>query len=322
MKLRLWSKLAFCALTAGLSAAHAADYPTRMVRMVVPSTPGTAPDIIARLVGERLSASLGQQVMIENKPGGNGILAMNALKQTKPDGYTIMLFHAAAAITTPIMYKEAKFDIERDTDMVGTIAYTPMMFVANKESPYKTLADVVAAGKAKPDDLAFGNPNYGSIPHLTAELMAQITGAQFRQINFAGTTQAIQSVVGGDVPVYVDGVAPLVPLVDSGRLRALAVAADTQLPGLEEIPLAKDTVPGLVATGWFVLLAPKDTPSAMLDRLHADLGNILAQPDFAARIRELGTYPMPKSRADAEQFVRDEKALWHGVIDKAGVKPQ
>nr|MBF0685597.1 tripartite tricarboxylate transporter substrate binding protein [Pseudomonas sp.] len=147
------------------------------------------------------------------------------------------------------------------------------------------------------------------------------SGGTWRQINFAGTTQAIQSVVGGDVPVYVDGVAPLVPLVESGRLRALAVASDTKLPGLEDIPLAKDTVPGLVATGWFVLLAPKGTPEPILDRLHADLSRILDEPEFAARIKELGTYPMPKSRADALQFINDEKALWHGVIKKAGVKP-
>lgn len=322
MKSRLKFQLALCAFAASLSAAQAADYPDRMLRMVVPSTPGTAPDIISRLVGERLTAGLGQQVMIENKPGGNGILAMNALKKTPADGYTIMLFHAAAAITTPVMYKEAKFDIERDTDMVGTVAYTPMMFVANKDAPYKTLADVVEAGKRKPDDVAFGNPNYGSIPHLTAELMAQMSGAKFRQINFSGTTQAIQSVVGGDVPVYVDGVAPLVPLVESGRIRALAVASDTKLPGLEDIPLAKETLPNFVATGWFVLLAPKGTPEQALNRINAELSKILADSEFASKIRELGTYPMPQSRADSLQFIRDEKARWNGVIDKAGVKPQ
>ncbi|MBP0624845.1 Bug family tripartite tricarboxylate transporter substrate binding protein [Cupriavidus consociatus] len=310
-------------LLAGLTgAAHGASYPDRIVRIVVPSIAGSAPDIIARQVAERLTATWKQQVIVENKPGGNGIVAMSALRQSAPDGYTLGLFHAAAAVVTPMLYKEAKFDIQRDTEVAATLAYTPMMFVTDPKSGYRSLADVLKAGKAHPDDIAIGSPTRGSVPHLTAEMMGQLQKAKFRQISFSGTTQAIQAVVKGDVPIYVDGIAPLVPLVKSGRLKALAVTSDTELPGLDGIPLAKDVAPGLVAKGWFAVFAPKGTPGAVLDEVNAAVGRTLAQSVFVDRLKDLGTYPMAQSRAESARFVQAEKVRWEKVIQDAGVKAE
>ncbi|SOY61693.1 Bug family tripartite tricarboxylate transporter substrate binding protein [Cupriavidus taiwanensis] len=312
-------------LMAGLTAAasaHAAAYPEKMVRIVVPSIAGSAPDIIARQVAERLTAAWKQQVIVENKPGGNGIVAMTALRQSAPDGYTLGLFHAAAAVITPMMYKEAKFDIQRDTEVASTLAYTPMMFVADPKSGYQSLVDVLKAGKAKPDDIAIGSPTRGSVPHLTAEMLGQLQKAKFRQISFSGTTQAIQAVVKGDVPVYVDGIAPLVPLVRSGRLKALAVTSDTALPGLDGIPLARDVAPGLVVKGWFAIFAPKGTPAAVLDEVNVAISRTLAQPAFVERLKDLGTYPMALGREPSALFVQAEKVRWERVIQDAGVKPE
>ncbi|CAM3358611.1 Bug family tripartite tricarboxylate transporter substrate binding protein [Cupriavidus taiwanensis] len=312
-------------LLAGLTAtasANAAAYPEKMVRIVVPSIAGSAPDIIARQVAERLTAVWKQQVIVENKPGGNGIVAMTALRQSAPDGYTLGLFHAAAAVITPMMYKEAKFDIQRDTEVASTLAYTPMMFVADPKSGYQSLAEVLKAGKASPDDIAIGSPTRGSVPHLTAEMMGQLQKVKFRQISFSGTTQAIQAVVKGDVPVYVDGIAPLVPLVRSGRLKALAVTSDTALPGLDGIPLAKDVAPGLTVKGWFALFAPKGTPAAVLDEVNAAVSRTLAQTAFVERLKDLGTYPMALGREPSARFVQGEKVRWERVIQDAGVKPE
>ncbi|SOZ09385.1 Bug family tripartite tricarboxylate transporter substrate binding protein [Cupriavidus taiwanensis] len=312
-------------LLAGLTAtasANAAAYPEKMVRIVVPSIAGSAPDIIARQVAERLTAVWKQQVIVENKPGGNGIVAMTALRQSAPDGYTLGLFHAAAAVITPMMYKEAKFDIQRDTEVASTLAYTPMMFVADPKSGYQSLAEVLKAGKASPDDIAIGSPTRGSVPHLTAEMMGQLQKVKFRQISFSGTTQAIQAVVKGDVPVYVDGIAPLVPLVRSGRLKALAVTSDTALPGLDGIPLAKDVAPGLTVKGWFALFAPKGTPAAVLDEVNAAVSRTLAQRAFVERLKDLGTYPMALGREPSARFVQGEKVRWERVIQDAGVKPE
>ncbi|AGW92928.1 MULTISPECIES: Bug family tripartite tricarboxylate transporter substrate binding protein [Cupriavidus] len=312
-------------LLAGFSAAataNAAGYPGKMVRIVVPSIAGSAPDIIARQVAERLTATWKQQVIVENRPGGNGIVAMSALRQSAPDGYTLGLFHAAAAVITPMMYKEAKFDIQRDTEVAATLAYTPMMFVADPKAGYQSLADVLKAGKARPDDITIGSPTRGSVPHLTAEMMGQLQKTKFRQVSFSGTTQAIQAVVKGDVPVYVDGIAPLVPLVRSGRLKALAVTSDTALPGLDGIPLAKDVAPGLVAKGWFAMFAPKGTPVAVLDEINRAVSSSLAQPAFIERLKDLGTYPMAQGREQSARFVQAEKVRWEKVIQDAGVKPE
>lgn len=292
-----------------------------MVRIVVPSIAGSAPDIIARQVAERLTAAWKQQVIVENRPGGNGIVAMSALRQSAPDGYTLGLFHAAAVIT-PIMYKEAKFDIQRDTEVAATLAYTPMMFVADLKAGYQSLADVLKAGKARPDDITIGSPTRGSVPHLTAEMMGQLQKTKFRQVSFSGTTQAIQAVVKGDVPVYVDGIAPLVPLVRSGRLKALAVTSDTALPGLDGIPLAKDVAPGLIAKGWFAVFAPKGTPVAVLDEINRAVSSSLAQPAFIERLKDLGTYLMAQGREQSARFVQAEKVRWEKVIQDAGVKPE
>ncbi|MGO4329521.1 Bug family tripartite tricarboxylate transporter substrate binding protein [Cupriavidus sp. 2TAF22] len=297
-------------------------YPDKMVRILVPSIAGSAPDIIARQMAERLAASWKQQVIVENKPGGNGIVAMSALKQAPADGYTLVLFHAAAAVTTPVMYKEAKFDIRRDTEVAATLAYTPMMFVAGPGTHYKTLSDVLKEGKARPDDVVIGSPTRGSVPHLTAEMMGQLQKTKFRQVSFSGTTQAIQAVVKGDIPVYVDGIAPLVPLVRGGRLKALAVTSDASLPGLDGIPLAKDVAPGLVAKGWFTVFAPKGTPLPVLDRINAAVNQSLTQQPFIDRLKDLGTYPMPMSRADGARFIESEKLRWEKVIAEAGVKPE
>ncbi len=305
------------ALPAGASA-----YPDKMVRILVPSIAGSAPDIIARQVAERLTTGWKQQVIVENKPGGNGIVAMSALKQAAADGYTLVLFHAAAAVTTPVMYKEAKFDIQRDTEVAATLAYTPMMFVAGPATHYKSLSDVLKDGKAHPDDVVIGSPTRGSVPHLTAEMMGQLQKTKFRQVSFSGTTQAIQAVVKGDIPVYVDGIAPLVPLVRAGRLKALAVTSDATLPGLDGIALAKDVAPGLVAKGWFTIFAPKGTPMPVLDRINVAVNQSLSQQAFVDRLKELGTYPMPMSRAEGARFIESEKLRWEKVIAEAGVKPE
>lgn len=322
MMIRNGLRWAVLALALGTGAAQAADYPDRVIRVVVPSPAGSAPDIILRLLAERMSRSLGQTIITENKPGGNGIVGMSELRRAKPDGYTLGLFHAAAAVITPMMYKAADFDVEKDTRIVGSIAYTPMMFVAPADSPYKSLADALKGAQAKPDDIVLGNPVMGSVPHLTAERMGQLSKTTFRHVAFGSTAQGIQSTIGGNAALYVDGMAPLLPLVESGRLRALAVTADKTLPGLDGIPLAQDTLPGLVSTGWFVLLAPAGTPDAIVERLHEEANKALSDPAMAERLKELGTYPRIETAAQAQAFIAQEKQIWRKVIDEAGVQPQ
>jgi tripartite-type tricarboxylate transporter receptor subunit TctC len=300
----------------------AQTFPAKPMRMLLPTAPGTAPDTIARIVGDKLARSLGQPVVVENKPGAGGIIAMNQLKQAPADGYTFSLVQAAVATVTPLTYKEAKFDIERDFDTIAVLGVTPMMFVAGPGFSGKTLADAIKAAKAKPEEVALGNPSRTSIPHLAGELLASKTQAKFQQVPFATTGQGVQAVVAGDIALYVDGVGPLLQLVKSGRLRALAVASEKTLPGLEGIPLAKDTVPDFNVYGWFMIAAPKGTPAPVVERLNKALKEALQMPDVVAKFAEFGTYPTPGSVADAQHFVKSEKALFGGVVQAIGVKPE
>ena len=326
MNIHRLASLCYAALLATVAAhvapAAAQTYPQKQIKMIVPAPPGSAPDIIARMLGEKLGAALGQAVVVDSKPGAGGIVAMNLLRASPADGYTIALAQAAVVTVTPLTYKEATYDAERDFETVAMVANTPMLFVTGADSPAKTLADAIAMARAKPDEVAIGNPTRTSIPHLAAELMGQKAGVRFQQVPFSTTTQGIAAAVKGDIAFYADGVAPLIPLVRAGRLRAIAVAADRVLPGLEGIPLAKDTVPGLSVYGWFTIHAPKGTPPAVIQRLNTEVNNAVRQPDVIAKFREFGTYPMNGSIEDAQRFLKSEKALFAGVIREAGMKPE
>jgi len=304
------------------AAAQAGAWPQKPLRLLVAAPAGSAPDLIARIISDKLGKSLGQPVVVDNKPGAGGIIAMNQLKAAPADGYTLAIPQAAVLVVTPHTYKEAAYDAERDFETVAMVGKTPMMFVANMAHPVRSFADAVSMAKAKPEQVSIGNPTRTSIPHLAAELAGQKMDARFQQVSFAATPQGLQAVVNGDINMYVDGVGPLLQLVKAGKLRAIAVAADAELPGLEGIPLVNKTVPGLNVYGWFLMQAPKGTPQAVLQRLNADVNKAMAEPDVIAKFREFGTYPTPGNLADSERFLKGERALFGGVIRTLGLKPE
>lgn len=318
------SRIACMGLALGLVAAQAMAqaWPTKAIRLIVPAPAGSAPDIAARIIGDKLSKTLGQQVLIDNKPGAGGIVAMNLLKAAPNDGHTMSLAQAAVLVVTPFTYKEASYDAERDFDSVAMVGISPMVFVANPNHPAKNLTDAIAMVRAKPEAVSVGNPTRTSIPHLAAELMGLKTGTKFQQVSFANTGQGVQAVVNGDINMYVDGGGPLVALVKAGRMKMLAVASETELPGFEGIPLANKSVPGLNVSGWFMMLAPKGTPTAVLQRVNADVNKAMQEPDVQAKFREFVLYPTPGSVADTQKFLSQQKALFGGVIRDLGLKPE
>lgn len=315
---------AFTALALAFAAANvgAQTFPDKPIRVFVTAPAASAPDIAIRLIGDKLDAALGQRIIVENRAGAGGMLAVNAVRQATADGHTMGLLHAAVATITPFTFKAANFEIDRDFEVVATIAYSPMIFVANNQAPAKTLAEAVAHANSKPGTVAIGNPSIKSVPHLTAELLAQRTGAKFQQVPFSATTQAVQALLNGDIPYYVDGTTPLLPLVRAGKIRAIGLAADTVLPGLEGLALAKDSIPGMTVTGWFLAFAPKGTPPAVVQRLNAEINKAIQQPDVVARFKDLGTYPMPGSVQDARAFVKSETERFAKIIKEAGITPE
>ena len=319
-KRRFLSALALAVAAIGLPAA--AQPGKTPMRIVVSAPAGSAPDVIARLVGEQFRVKFGQTVIVENKPGAGGILAVNAARGAEPNGATLLFAQAAVVVFSPLTYKEAKFDMERDFETVGVVASTPMLFVANPEKGPKSWAEAVSQGKASPEKLSLGNPTRTSIPHLAGELVGQSVGAKFQHVPMSTTGQGIQAVVNADTAMYVDGVAPLLPLVKAGRVRALAVTADRVLPGLENIPLAKDQVPGLFVSGWFMLFAAKGTPKPVLEQLNAAMNAAIKTPEVVDKMRDLGNYPIGGSLADASAFLKREKTQWADVIRKSGLQPE
>lgn len=310
------------ALTGLALQALAQAWPVKQIRLIVPAPAGSAPDIAARIIGDKLTKSLGQSVVIDNKPGAGGIVAMNLLKAAPNDGYTMTLAQAAVLVVTPFTYKEATYDAERDFDSVAMAGISPMVFVANPNHPAKNLSDAIAMVKAKPESVSVGNPTRTSIPHLAAELMGLKTNTKFQQVSFATTAQGVQAVVNGDINMYVDGGGPLVGLVKAGRMKMLAVASETELPGFEGIPLANKSVPGLNVSGWFMMLAPKGTPAAVVQRVNVDVNKAMQEPDVQAKFREFVLYPTPGSVADTQKFLSQQKALFGGVIRDLGLKPE
>jgi tripartite-type tricarboxylate transporter receptor subunit TctC len=314
--------LALPAMSASAQATSPDNYPTRPIRVYVPAGAGSSLDIITRIVSDKLAQNLGQAFVIENKPGAGGIINMNALKRMPADGYTLTLVQGSVAAITPFIYKEANFDVERDYEVIGTIATTPMLFAANVNFPAKSLGEAIAMSKAKPGGIPIGNTATGTLTHLANEILNAKSGAQFQLITFPTSVNVVQSAIAGDISVLVDGIAPLIPLIKAGRLKALAVASDTAVPGFESIPLAKDDVPGLNIAGWFVMLAPKGTPAAVINRLNREINDILKSPDVVARLQDLGTFPKLGTPESALQFIKEEKALFGGVIKAIGLQPQ
>jgi tripartite-type tricarboxylate transporter receptor subunit TctC len=314
-------RLLGAALALLLATAPTVAQPDTTLNIIVPAAAGSAPDIIARVLGDELRTRLGQTTVIDNKAGAGGIVAVMAMK-TAPSPNTLLLAHAAVVTITPLTYRAAKYDLAQDMEPVVVVADTPMLFVANAGTGPKTLAEAIAAAKAKPGDVAITTTARGSIPNLSAEILAQSTGANFNVIPMGTSGQAMQAVINGDSLVSVDGIAPLLPMVKSGRLRALAVTSPRPLPGLEGMPLAKDTVPGLQATGWFVLFARKGTPAARIQQLNEAVNAALKAPEMQQKLAATANFPVGGSVADARAFVQREKALWASAVQRAGLKPE
>lgn len=298
-----------------------AAWPNKPVKLVLGAPAGTAPDTAARIIAEKLAVLWGQPVLIDNRPGAGGMIAMNFVKDGT-DGHTLMFAHAGAVLVTPKILKSAKYDPVADFTTLGMVADSPMMIVANNETGEKTFPDMLKAAKAKPGSLAFGSTEQATLPFLVGHSIADASGATFQHVPFNQPAQAISALVKGDLQYYVDGIAPILPLVKAGRMKAIAVTTSQRLPGLEDIPLVKDVLPNFVAVGWFALLGPKAMPADVASKINKDMNGVLGQPEVVAKMRDISLFPSPKSQADSAAFLKTEVARWGAVITKVGLVAQ
>jgi tripartite-type tricarboxylate transporter receptor subunit TctC len=317
-----FSRLLATCLTAftlvGISNAFAVDYPTRPVRWVVPYTPGGGTDITARIVAQWLSERLGQQFIIENKPGAGNNIGTEAVVNAPPDGYTLLLVNPANAINATL-YRKLSFNFLRDIVPVAGVMRVPNVMEVNPEVPAKTVAEFIAYAKANPGKINWATSGNGTSVHLSGELFKMMTGVDLTHIPYKGSAPALTDMIAGTVQVIFDNMPPSLPHIRAGKLRALAVTTNIRSDALPDVPTVAETVPGYEASAFYGMAVPKGTPPEIIDKLNKEVNAALADPKIKARLAELGGMLIPGTPAEFGKLVSDETDKWAKVIKTGGV---
>jgi tripartite-type tricarboxylate transporter receptor subunit TctC len=307
-------------LVAGLSSSAGDSYPAKPIRIIVGYTAGGAVDIVARSLGQQLSASLGQSVIVDNKPGAGTNIAVRALIESKADGYTLMLA-ANALAANMALYQPPPFDAEHDITPVGMVGRVPVVIAANASSEYSTLAKLVAAAKANPGAINFASPGNGSTPHMAMELFDRTAGISLTHVPYKGGAQAITDVLGGQLPLIAVNAVEIAPHVKDGRLRALAIMSANRSPALPDTPtVAESGYPGFEASVWYAVIAPKGTPRAIVDILNAAIGKALAAPEVKQRLASVGGDVSPATPEQTAALIHSERVRYEKLVRDANIK--
>src|SRR5262245_11480270 len=303
---------------AGIGDAAALDYPTRPVRWVVGYPAGGSTDITARIIGQWLSERLGQQFVIENKPGAGNNIGTEAMIHSPPDGYTVYLVNPANAINATL-YPKLSFDFIRDSAPIAGFIRVPNVMEVTPSLPVKTVAEFIAYAKANPGKINWATSGNGTSVHLSGELFKMMTGVDMTHIPYKGSAPALTDLIAGTVHVMFDNMPSSLPHIQAGKLRALAVTTSTRSDALPDVPTVADTVAGYEASAFFGMSAPKGTPPEIIERLNKEINAGLADPKIRAKLAELGGMIIAGSPADFGKVVADETDKWAKVIKTGGV---
>jgi tripartite-type tricarboxylate transporter receptor subunit TctC len=307
---------------AAWSQARAAGYPVRPVTIVVPFTAGQSGDVLARVLSEPLARRWGQALVVDNKGGAGGTLGSRAAAASAADGYTLLLGSSGPLAAAPNLYANPGYN-PRELTPIMNVAGVAQAFVVAANSPYKTLADLLAAAKSPSSDLTYGSGGVGSFQHLTFELLKQRTGAHIKHIPYRGSGPAYTDLIGGQITAMVDSLPGVLPLVQAGKLRVLAVSTSHRVPQLPEVPtVAESGIPGFEAVGWLGIVAPKGVDPAIRDRLNADLKAVLAEESVKTRLAGLGMIIIASSPTEFGKFIDSELGKWGSVIKAAGIQAE
>jgi len=302
--------------------AQAQNYPAKPVHILVPYAPGGITDIASRIVGAKLTEAWGQQVVVDNRPGGNGFIAMTAGAKAAPDGYTLVMVTVGDVAINPAMFKEMPYDVERDLAPIAMVSDAPMVLATNADGPFKSVADAIAAAKAQPGRISVATPGNGSVNQIVLEWMALNTGTQFQHIPYKGGAPAAAALAAGDIPLGVLASSSVAPHVKSGRVRVLAVTMGKRSPLNPEWPtLQEQGVKEVDASNWTALFAPKATPQPVIDKLNAEVVKILHMPDVKERFAGGGVDTIPSSAAELDARVKQEAERFRAIVQKANIRP-
>jgi len=303
------------------TAVQAQAWPTKPIRLVVPFAPGGSSSIVARLVAEGMSRGLGQQVIVENKPGGGGNIAMLDVAKAEPDGYTVILGHIGTLAVNPFMYDKLPYDVDRDFAPVSLIAKVPAIYVVHDSVPAKDLREFVALAKKDPGKLYYGSAGNGSAGHLAMEYLKQATGIDIQHVPYKGTGPNITDLVAGRTQAASAGTPPLIPHVKSGKLRVIAVGTPKRLPTLPDVgTVAEQGYPGFETSQWYGLNAPAKVPEPILRRIAEEAIKAAKSPLMAERLAVDDAEPIGSTPAEYAAFIKKEQERWSKVVRTAKIK--
>ena len=322
--MRLPVGFVFAVLALAGTEARSQEFPTKPIRIVVPFAPGGFVDVAARLLGQKLHERLGQQVIVENRPGGNGFIGVMAAAKAPADGYTLLMAHTGEFSVNPAVFASSiPYDLDRDFIPITMVNDAPMVFVVHTGGPHNTMQDLIAAAKAKPGTVGVSTPGTGSIQHLVLEWAGLATGAKFLHVPYKGGAPAITATAGGEVPAGSAAISSAMPHITSGRVKVVAVTTAERSPVNTSWPTLKESgVPGVQSSIWAGLFAPKGVPQPIIDKLYAEVAKILEMPDVKQRFAAGGGVPGGMKPAEFKAHIVAEASRLKEVVQKAGVKPE
>ena len=303
-----------------LGTAQAQTYPTKPITLVVPYPAGGANDMLGRLIGQKMSEKLGQQIIVENKPGAGTLIGATAVAKAPPDGYTLLVGGFASNSVSPLLFK-ADYDPIKDFEPIGMFGTAPTVVITYLDSPYKTIKDVVDAAKKKPGEIMYGSSGNGSPLHMSGEMFSKQAGVQMTHVPYKGGSAHILDLIGKRLDVIFDTSTNSAPLIKGGKVRPIAVSSKTRLPDLPDVPtLTESGYPDFSVNGWYALYAPAKTPKPIVDKLSADLQAVLKEPDVIEKLRSVGVTPGTGKADELAQYAPAELEKYRKLIKEANIK--
>jgi tripartite-type tricarboxylate transporter receptor subunit TctC len=313
--------LLLLSLAAGPAAAQ--TYPERPIHILVTYAPGGPADIAARLIGAKLSDAWGQQVVVENRPGGRGYIGMTAAAKAPPDGYTLVLATIGEVAITPVLFKDAPYSIDSDFAPISLVSDATIVLAAHGDSAFKSVADVIAAAKAEPESISVGSPGQGTVNQVVIAWVGLNTGTKLQHVPYKGSAPAANAIAGGEIPLGMLASSSVAPLLPTGRVRVLAVASAKRSKFGPDWPTLQEAgVSEINASTWTALLAPKGTPQPVIDKLNAEVVKILNMDDIKERFATGGVATIPSSPSELDARIKQDGATFRAIAQKANIKAE
>jgi len=309
--------LAWPLLTAGALAQQ--DYPTRPIRIVVPSSPGGGTDILARQIAQKLTERWGQQVIVDNRPGAGQMIGIELVAKAAPDGYTLVMTATPLALNT-VLYKKVPYDPVRDFAPISQVAAMPNIIVTHPALPARTIRELIALARSHPGQLVYASSGVGTGPHLSMELFLTMAGVKMGHVPYKGTNPGMIDTMAGQIQVLMSTLLPPLPHIKTGRLRALGVTSSKRVSSLREVPtVAEAGVPGYEVVGWYGIAAPANTPRDVINKLYSEIANILQSPETREKLAADGAEPVGSTPEQFTAFIQSEIDKWSRVVKSSGI---